>query len=419
MYMHVQYVTGDGRSSTGPQDCYQAHFPQLMYPPWPVHSMPGGQQVYQAYPVQGLPYYQPYAANLFFQPHHRNMEHYPSNSGPYLGLNGRPHDTRDHSAGLDTLHNNGTASPDVMAPDAQVHQSSMPQSEVVGGSKKKRSGRVVIRNINYISSERKCSASEADSDSLSDSDGENENFDAALTNRRSSRGRGSQKSVEKLSLHNDEFCIARKDTDGGDWQAFQECLLRKSDENHNEEEDGIFAVEKDVARAQKKTNSASDDSLLLFTRKSGGIRDGRTVDMNQCSETAFLKPVGSGDELLTNTLGNDLAERNNHETDFQFSEANGRNFLNRIENEEFFISRRATNNFQSSSDPRDMNGFYGGVGENDRDYSNGMSDESLSIPFRSMSLDQIKEADRADIHIYSEIPFENQKLEEAERRDNA
>ncbi|EPS65746.1 hypothetical protein M569_09031, partial [Genlisea aurea] len=54
---------GDNQATSGPQECYQNHFPQLVYPPWPVHALPGGQQVFQAYPMQGLPYYQPFLSN--------------------------------------------------------------------------------------------------------------------------------------------------------------------------------------------------------------------------------------------------------------------------------------------------------------------------------------------------------------------
>ncbi|EPS65748.1 hypothetical protein M569_09033, partial [Genlisea aurea] len=116
----------------------------------------------------------------------------------------------------------------------------------------------------------------------------------------------------------------------------------------------------------------------------------------------------SGDEILTSGKGTESIERN-YESGFQFSEANGRKLLCCTNNEDFLIGSQNLDAVRNSSDLRDMNGFNVGANKNEKGYSNGVSDESLFVPFRSMSLGHVEETNRTD-DLFSEIRFKNQKL---------
>ncbi|KAL0368469.1 UNVERIFIED_CONTAM: COP1-interacting protein 7 [Sesamum calycinum] len=400
----------DNPVPNGPQEYFQGQFPHLAFPPWPMHASPGGQPVFQAYPAQGMPYYQAYAGNgPPFQPPHYPMEHSSPNFGPHSGQKRQSLDVRDSNSGSEMWEIDRTRSLDDMESDDEISQSR--KSRKKAGGSKKQSGMVVIRNINYITSKEKKSGSETNSDSHSDIDTDNEYLEADgnylnyENNKRSSRRRG----VDKLNLNKDEVATLGKDTDDRHWKAFQDCLLRGTDKDARADNEDMFALENDV-KIKRQASKASDDPLVLGAQDRGETQDNRMRDFRRISGSTSYRPRGSRDEVLFSSADNDFKGSNDH-ADIQFAETNGRKILFSTTHEDFIIgSQRNQANTRNSSDPLTMNGFQGASNKLDRDSSHGMADESLIVPFRSMSL-QAEGTERITLDIDSEIPSKYQKLE--------
>ncbi|KAL0433260.1 UNVERIFIED_CONTAM: COP1-interacting protein 7, partial [Sesamum latifolium] len=394
----------DNPVPNGQQEYFRGQFPHLAFPPWPMHASPGAQPVFQAYPVQGMPYYQAYAGNgPPFQPPHYPMEHSTPNFGPHSGQKRQSLDVRDSNSGSEMWEIDRTRSLDDMASDEEISKSR--KSRKKAGGSKKQSGMVVIRNINYITSKEKKSGSETNSDSHSDIDTDNEYLEADGNNKRSSGCRG----VDKLNLNKDEASTLGKDTDDRHWKAFQDCLLRGTDKDARADTEGMFAMEKDV-KIKRQANKASDDPLVLGAQDRGEIQDNRMRDFRGISGSMSYRPRGSRDEVLFSSADNDFKGSNDH-ADIQFAETNGRKILFSTRHEDFIIGSHSNQaDIRNSSDPLTMNGFQGASNKLDRDSSRGMADESLIVPFRSMSL-QAEGTERTTLDIDSEIPSKCQKLE--------
>ncbi|KAK4427824.1 COP1-interacting protein 7 [Sesamum alatum] len=404
----------------GQQEYFQGQFPQIVFPPWPMHALPGAQPGFQAIPVQGIPYYQTYAGNgPFFQSPHHPVEHSLSNIGQ-SGLKMQSLDGGDSNAGSEMWELDKTKSLDDT--DAEVSRSRKPRKKA-GRSDKKQSGMVVIRNINYITSKEKKSGSETNSNSDSDIDTEDENSETDdhgmihQNNKRYSKIKGDQlKSQDKLNFSNDEVSNSRKDTDDGYWQAFQSCLLRGSDEDVRGGNESMFAMEKDVI-IKRRSNTVIVDPLELGARETGEIQDTRMSDITRFSGSTSCRPRGSGDDAIFSSVDNDF-RGSNDQTHIQFDETNGSKIVSRPVHEDFIVGSQQTQAiFRNSSDPLALNGFEGVIGKMDREPTHGMSDETFIVPFRSMSIDQDGQADRTAIDVDSEIPISNKKLDSEGNRN--
>ncbi|GFP85841.1 hypothetical protein PHJA_000727900 [Phtheirospermum japonicum] len=356
----------DNPVPNGQQEYFQGQFPHLVFPPWPMHSPPGAHPVFPAYPLPGMPYYPSYTGDgPFFPPHHYPMEHSSSNFSPHLGQNRQFINVRDSNTGSETRVVDRTRSLDGMASDAEVSHSRRPNKKT-GGSNKKQSGKVIIRNMNYITSKENISDSETNSNSQPDTDSENENSDGNDVIHQS-----------KKCFNNDEVAILGKDTDDRHWLAFQDCLLRRSDEGACADNEGMLTVERDVKK--KRHNGSASHKLR-----------------------------GSGDEMIFSSAGNEF-RGNSDQTDIQFAENNGKKILSRTRNEEFVIESNCNQaNFRNLLDPLAVNCFESATNKKDRDFSHRMTDETLVVPFRSMSLDQVGGTDAIDVD--SEIPAKDRKL---------
>ncbi|KAL8486664.1 hypothetical protein ACS0TY_023383 [Phlomoides rotata] len=396
----------DNTVSSGQQEYFQGQFPHLVFPSWPMHAPPGAQPVFQAFPVQGMQYYQPYSGNgPFVQPHHYPLEHSPSSFGPHSGHNRQSHDVRDSNDGSETREIDRTSSLDDTASETEVSYSKRPRKRV-GSSSKKKSGMVVIRNINYITSKEKKSGSETNSESHSDDDTENgyleDDGKHGIHQSRSSKSGGSQlKSAGKLNFNNDEVSIFGKDTDDRHWQAFQDCLLKGNDE------DAMLAMDKGV-KIKRRANTSCDDLLALHAQDRAEMQDNSMKDIHRMSGSTSSMPRGSGEEVLFSSVGNGY-RGSSGPSDIQFSETNGRRILFRSGHEDFMVgSQQSQGDFRNTSDPLEVNSFQGANSKKDKDSSPGMADE-LIVPFRSISLDQYGATDRTAIDIDSEIPTKYQK----------
>lgn len=375
-----------------------------------MHAPPGAQPVFQAYPVQGMPYYHPYAGNgpfvhpPFVQPHHYSSEHSPSNLGSHLGQKRQSPDVRDSNNESEMRETGRTSSLDDTASDEEASQSRRSRKKA-GGSSKRKSGTVVIRNINYITSKGKKSGSETNSESHSDIDAESENVDndgkdVIHHNRSSKRGGSQLRSVDRLNLNHDEASTLRKDTDDRHWQAFQDCLLRGNDED-SQAERGV--------KLKRHAYTAGNDPLALGARDGSEMQDNRMKDTHGISGSASRRLRGYGGEVQFLSGDNDFRESGDH-ADVQFSESNGKKILFMTTHEDYMIGdQRCQANFGNSSDPLALNRYENTINKNDRELSPGMADETLIGPLRSMSLDQDGRTDRNVIDMDSEVPAKYQK----------
>ncbi|PIN00795.1 hypothetical protein CDL12_26701 [Handroanthus impetiginosus] len=406
------------------QEYFQGQFPHIVFPAWPMHAPSGAQPVFQAYPVQGMPYYQTYAGSgAFVQTPHQTMKHPQPNLGHQWGqkmqtVDGRNGNSRSGMWELDT-----TISLEDM--DVEVSRSRKPR-KTARGSNKKQSGIVVIRNINYITSKEHKSGGESNSDSECDIDTEDENFQADEhdvingNSERSTKSKGNHlKSVDKLNSSNDEVSNFRNDTDDGQWQAFQNCLLRGSDDNVHAGKEGMFAMEKgDVVK--RHANAVCADPLALGAQDTGEIQGTGMSDIHRISGSTSRKLLGAGDDVLFSRVDRDFIE-SNHQTDIQFAEINGSKILSRTTREHFIIgSQQSQENFRNAPDPLALSGFESDANKFDREstHGNGMADETFIVPFRSMSIDQFEEAGRTAIDVDSEILLSHKKLDSEGNRNN-
>lgn len=406
----------DNPAPNGQQEYFQGQFPHPIFPPWPMHAPHGAQPIFQAYPVQGMPYYQAYTGNgSFMQPYHYTTEQSPLAFGPHSGQKRQSIDAGNSNNGSEARDIDRTRSLYNMASDGEVSHSGTPRKKSAG-SNRKHSGKVVIQNINYITSKEKKSSSETNSGSNSDTDAANEDFEADgcgvidQNNKRSSRSGGSHlKSVDKLDLKHDEVSISGENTDYRHWKAFQDCLLTRSDGDAQAENEDMFATEKNV-KIKRYTNTAIDDTLALCAQDDGEIQDTRMRDIHRISGRMSRRHRGSGDEALFSSVDNDF--RGSHDdTDIHSSESNGRKILFITHEDVMVRSQRNQSNLRNSSDTLAMNSFEGAINNVNTDCSRGTADETLVLPFRSMSLEQVGRTDRTAIDVDSEIPSKYQKLE--------
>ncbi|KAK6161255.1 hypothetical protein DH2020_004636 [Rehmannia glutinosa] len=403
------YTAADNPVPNGQQEYFQGQFPHIMFPPWPMHAPPGAPPVFQSYPLQGMPYYQTYTTNRpFFQPPHHPMEHSRSNVGHQSGQKLQSPEGRDSNTGSETWGLDRTSLEDLKS-------NRIPRNKT-GGSEKQ-SSMVVIRNLNYITSKENKSGTESNSDSDSDINTEDECFEdnnhdvIHRNNKRSSKSKGHHlKSLDELNFSNNGSSNFGKDTDDGNWQAFQNCLLRGSDEDARASNGGMFSMEKnDIIK--RRANIVSVDHLALSARDTGEVQDSRMSDIHKISGSTSCRPRGSGDDAMFSNVDHDFGGSND-ETDIQFAQTNGRLFFSRSTHEDFVIgSQQNQTIFRNSSDPLAVDSFDASNNKMDIKSVHGMADETFIVPFRSVSIYQVGQADRSAIDVDSEIPFSHKKLD--------
>ncbi|KAL3626442.1 hypothetical protein CASFOL_029991 [Castilleja foliolosa] len=318
--------SADNPTPNGQQSYFQGQFPHIMFPPWPMNAPPGAQPVFQAYPVQGMPcpYYPTYTTNgPFFSPPQHPLEHSQSNVS---------HQSVQKMQSLDGKDSNTK-------------------------SNKKQSGKVVIQNINYVTSKENESGS---TDSDLEIDAEDDDHDAIHSNIKENGSRG---------------------IDDGNWQVFQNCLLRGSKEDVHASNEGMFAMEKNDVR-KRQANISSLDELALNARETREFCD---------------------------------------ETYNQYPETNGQKVLSRSTHEDFVIgSQQNQTIFRNSSDPLMMDNFNSATCKTDGKSVYAMSDETFIVPFRSVSIDEAgRQAGRNVIDVDSEIPLSDKKLDSEGDRNKA
>ncbi|XP_050371936.1 COP1-interacting protein 7 [Argentina anserina] len=377
-------------------------FNHQMFPPWPVHS-PGALPGYPPYPMQGMPYYQNFPGNgPYFQPPYPiedprlNQSH--KRKQKRHSMDGSPENEESKAWELDASR---TRSSD----DTDMERESRKKSSRSG---KKKSGTVVIRNINYITSKGKNSS---DRESQSGSDSQTEEEDGNLQDG-ILEVMNSLKSTKRKGNHTqsvDKYGSTEKEANGDNWQAFQNFLLRDADEDNCNVDQGMFSMEKKVQPKRRQSNHG-DDPLLSGHRHRGEYQEGSTTDVNDFSGNVNrMRKSSNGDMFMVREGQMDHGRNINGQMDLR-SEIDGRRVgYRRSANDDFMIHGQDSQSgfVGSPSDPLAVNGFERATRSSDRRSSHNMNDDAYIVPLRSMSLDHVESSDRNAIDMDSEFPSED------------
>ncbi|XP_027936681.1 COP1-interacting protein 7-like isoform X3 [Vigna unguiculata] len=285
--------SADRQPTAGYQDNVQGHFPNSGFSSWPVHSPPGALPMFHTYPVQGIPYYQSYSGNSpFVQPVSSPMEESRLNASPNVGH-------RRHS--MDNGQYTESETPDEMAMEREGSLTGERRKKA-GRSGRHRSGMVVIRNINYITKTERSSGSGSCSDYSSETDEDKEVQESVKTSKR--RG-SSDKSFKRLNLSDKEVTDSGKDADGGQWLAFQNCLLRGVDEDRHAVDQDKF----DEVRRRKRI--AGNDPIDFTERNMHEVQAGEALAMQRISNGLTHMPRSSSNDgfLLSRSSGQSVNGR--------------------------------------------------------------------------------------------------------------
>lgn len=373
-----------------PNGQQQYQFLHPMFPPWPMHSPPSALPAFQGYPMQGVPYYPAYPGNgPLYQPPYPGMEDSRTVT-PRTSQKRRSLDRRESNSGSEE-------------DEEMDSEGSHSQRKKAGRSRKNQSRKVVIRNINYITSKAKnFGDSESEAASGSESDADSHNVVKKETSRSSKTRRSRSKLQDESILYDDTGC--EKEADGGHWMAFQNCLLKGNEEENDADKDGMFAMEKDARRRPK--NTIANDPLAIGARDGIEMKD-RLSDMHTVGAKMSRKSRGSNGEVLLSSRGYDNGQGLGDQMELHFTEINGRKVMPRTANDEFMLNGRENQlGLRNSLDPLAVNAF-----EHTKASSHDMTDESFIVPFRSMSLDDVGPDGRTAINMDTELPLTHQKSE--------
>ncbi|KAK6914110.1 hypothetical protein RJ641_021431 [Dillenia turbinata] len=388
-------------------------YPHGMYSPWPVHSPPGALPMFQAYPMQGMPYYQNYPANgPFIPPPYLAVDESRLNGAPRTRHKRHSMDSREELETWD-MDDSRTRSRDDLDLDKEASQNSRKKTDRLG---KKQSGMVVIRNINYITTKKQhSSGTESGSESTTDSETDQETVDSQfdtpeIKHKKSSKKHGSHiRSVEVSRSYNNEETAHLKEPDSGHWAAFQSCLLRDDNEDRHGTAQGMFSMEKEAKVKGRHVNATSDP---LIKGGQHQRQEGRRLEFQDINGNVTWRPRASDIELLTSGGEDpykDGRRNTDGQTDLQLSEIEGRRRgYRRTAGDDFVIhGREDQSGFRNSSSV--INGYESSAYALDRSPSDNLADEYI-VPFRSISVD-LGSVDRTAIDMDSEIPSALQNLD--------
>ncbi|KAF8095070.1 hypothetical protein N665_0342s0019 [Sinapis alba] len=236
------------------QEHVQGQHPQPMYAPWPVHSPPGTFPVFQGYAMQGMPYYPNYP--------------YPS---PYPSTDDSRRSSSQRKA---KKHHSSSCSEDSGSEDEDREKGK--------SGRRRKSGKVVIRNINYINSKKQ-------DHSGTESDADNNHEEGAIVE----CGNGKERETKRI------------EADSGDWQAFQTFLLQDAD---REECTADHMMEKEVA-GKKRQGAGKYDPSAYDEREAEKYRERDTADIQ--NGIVARKFRGSSDSFMVHQRENGFENSSN------------------------------------------------------------------------------------------------------------
>ncbi|KAL9264350.1 COP1-interacting protein 7-like protein [Drosera capensis] len=391
----------DHRVLPHPHEYPPGHLLHSMYPPWPIHPQTGTLPVFQQYPMP-MPFYTNYPGNsAFFQPPYPSLDGSTSHSGHRTGRGGDSIDNRDLSSeserhGSDASRRRMQDEMYMVEADTRHREGRMKS----GKSMRKKSGVVVIRNINYITSKQHSSGSDSGSDSDTKEDGN-------LKNRSSDSSKRVHdiRSDDAFMTFNSKEGVSGHKRDDGQWLAFQSFLLRDADEDDNSSKGGTPAAGQGVRR--KRQIAAGEDPSIPGGLEVGGAQNGRYSGFHDFSGDTSSKPKPVQDDMLTSRRADGSVYSLDARTDMGLEgmrKQRGAYMRTSIEEDGLMIRGRDMLDSPSTSmDPLIGNGTVSSSNRNNS-WSHTTADDSFMVPYRANISGQGGGNDRRAIDIDSEVP---------------
>ncbi|VAI40847.1 unnamed protein product [Triticum turgidum subsp. durum] len=368
---------------------------QSGYPPWAMHP---------PYPMQGMPPYYP-GANPYYPPP------YPPTDDPrYNHSERRP--SRKHSADSKDFDNSDDESDDQSGSERE-------SSHGRKSSKKgKRSGKknvIVIRNVN-VTSKKKHRSSESESGSGSDMSSEDSDDSHRKSSKRNHHKRSSSKKKggKKTTVESeDEYTKdgvsnGQQDGDQGNWNAFQNFLLRDEDKTRDNNDADMFASEREPPPPprRRETTGNMDDPIVLSERGSADVDERNGMPFNTANGRIRARQMMSGDELMMSGEVRSFVDG-----DMKEIEAGGGGYR-RGANDDFMVYGQDNSMDRGSSLDPLAEGHYRRPTVDEKKNVHGV-DESFMIPVSSNSHDNLGADGRTAIDIDAELGTSVQKTSDA------
>jgi len=373
----------DYRTPQHPHGPYQS-----AYPPWAMHP---------PYPMQGMPYYP--GVNPYYPPP------YPPMDDPrYNHSERRP--SRKHSSDSKDLENSDDESDQTSSERESSH--GRKSSKKGKRSSKKKSNVIVIRNVNVRSKKHGSSESESQTGSdvaSEDSDDSHTKYSKRNHKRSSSKKKGGKKIiVESEHEYKDEMSRGQ-DGDQGNWNAFQNFLLRDEEKTRDNDAD-MFASEKEPPPPRRKESRIMDDPILLSERGSADIDERNPVSFSSANGRIRARQMMSGDELMMSGEGRGFVDG-----DIKEIEAGGGGYMRGAGDDFMVYGQDNSMDRGSSLDPL-AEAHYRRPALEEKSVRT-VADESFMIPVRSSSQDNLGAENRTAIDIDVELPTTAQKASDA------
>ncbi|KAK9087335.1 hypothetical protein Syun_029729 [Stephania yunnanensis] len=398
--------------------CFQVQFQHPTFPHWP----PGAPPVFQGYPMQGMTYYPNYpGSGPYFQSAFPPIENPNFNTPPRMEPRRHSKDSKESNPESETWELGGCSMRSLDNSEVEKGSSDHQNQHRAGRSGRSKSGVVVIRNINYITSNKQnksCSDSESDTETDEALEGGQDN---ASKKHKNSIGSSKSEGI-CLDANNDwnppdnNARSAEQETEFGNWQAFQNCLLREGGVNEASGR-SMFSMEKDAEVIRRQNATGTDPILSQQLRE---VDDGKIAKFSSNGEQVTRIRRALGDELVFSAgkLGGSSRERKVDTLAVEIT--GGRGGGRRVTNDDFLIYRADKStvaNFQSETISGDSllhtrDNMHGGLLLN-------ATDECFIIPLRLSSQEQISTGERSAFDMSIELPFGLQKTEDPSIRNKS
>ncbi|XP_009382002.2 COP1-interacting protein 7 [Musa acuminata AAA Group] len=389
---------------------FQGQFQHPTYPQCPMHSPPG--HIFQPYSTQGMPYYQNHQGSVpcFYAP-------YPLMDDPRFNSSHRKVPKRQSMDNKDVQSETGSQDDtDQDTSDLEKEGSHGHKSQRrIGQAGKKKSGVVVIRNINYILS-KKLGAGEFESESQSASEPEAVEQSKEVhsdmrenkhkhkhSSRTSKEEEGRTKSEENSDPYDNDNAVYREEQDSGNWQAFQNFLLRAEEKSRTADEDMLMGGK--GPSSKRKQGKGEADPIVSTEKDYGVFHDRRTVGFHSANGKANrMKQAASDDRFLISGY-----RRDSIDNQFRKIESAGGAYR-RMSSDEFMIYGQEKQFSNESSSDTLIDHVGERAGNAVKSSSRNITDESFVLPYRSISWDLGSDSVAA-IDMVSEFPSTIQKTQ--------
>ncbi|XP_037465485.1 COP1-interacting protein 7-like [Triticum dicoccoides] len=372
---------------------------QSGYPPWAMHP---------PYPMQGMPPYYP-GANPYYPPP------YPPTDDPRYNRSERRL-SRRHSADSKDFDNSDDESDDQSGSERESSHGRK-SSKKGNRSGKKKSNVIVIRNVN-VTSRKKHGSSESESQSGSDVASEDSDDSHRKSSKRNHHKRSSSKKKgdKKTTVESEDeytkdgMSNGQQDGDQGNWNAFQNFLLRDEEKTRDHNDADMFASEREAPQPprRKETTRSIDDPILLSERGSADVNERHAMSFSSANGRIRARQMMSGDELMMSAEGRSFVDGGMKEI-----EAGGGGYR-RGANDDFMVYGQDNSmDRRSSLDPLAEAHYKRPTPLEEKKNVHSMGDESFMIPVTSNSQDNLGAAGRTAIDIDAELGSSVQKTSDA------